>query len=134
MIAAMTPAEIRAPHGGARAGRLAVVAVAAGLFSGLFGVGGGVVIVPLLILLLGYEARAAAGTSLAAIVLIAGAAALTQHAYGNVHLATALQVGLPAVAGVLIGTAIQQRTSPAVLKFAFALLLVVSGVLMVVHG
>ena len=42
-----------------------------GLFSGLFGVGGGTVIVPLLVLWLGYEEREATGTSLAAIVLIA---------------------------------------------------------------
>lgn len=91
-------------------------------------------IVSLLILLLGYEARTAAGTSLAAIVLIACAAALTQGGYGNVHVGTALQIGLPAVAGVLIGTVVQQRVHPAVLKPAFALLMVVSAVLMVVHG
>lgn len=134
MIAAMTPIDGQVLRGGQRSGRLAVVAVCAGLFSGLFGVGGGVVIVSLLILLLGYEARAAAGTSLAAIVLIACAAALTHGQYGNVRVATALQIGLPAVAGVLIGTAVQQRVHPAVLKPAFALLMVVSAVLMVVHG
>ena len=54
---------------------LAAIGTAAGLFSGLFGVGGGTVIVPLLILWLGYDERTATGTSLAAIVLIAGAAA-----------------------------------------------------------
>ena len=51
--------------------RLAVIATGAGAFSGLFGVGGGTIIVPLLILWLGYEEREATGTSLAAIVIIA---------------------------------------------------------------
>ena len=47
--------------------RLAVIATVAGAFSGLFGVGGGAVIVPLLILWMGYEEREATGTSLTAI-------------------------------------------------------------------
>ena len=59
---------------------LAVTGTAAGVFSGLFGVGGGVVIVPLLVLWLGLDVRTATGTSLAAIVVIAGAAALAQGA------------------------------------------------------
>jgi uncharacterized membrane protein YfcA len=54
-----------------RALKLIVIGTAAGLFSGLFGVGGGIVIVPLLVLWLGYDERAATGTSLAAIVFIA---------------------------------------------------------------
>ena len=60
-----------------RLARLAVIATAAGVWSGLFGVGGGIVIVPLLVLWLGYGEREATGTSLAAIVIIAvGAIAL----------------------------------------------------------
>ena len=62
---------------------LALIAAAAGLFSGLFGVGGGVVMVPLLVLWLGYGEREATGTSLAAIVVIATAATLTHGAYGS---------------------------------------------------
>jgi uncharacterized membrane protein YfcA len=65
--------------------KLATIGTAAGVFSGLFGVGGGTVMVPLLVLWLGYGAREATGTSLAAIVFIAGYAAATQGAYGNVH-------------------------------------------------
>src|SRR4029450_1012357 len=55
---------------GARIVKLAAVGTAAGAFSGLFGVGGGIVIVPLLVLWFGYGERLATGTSLAAIVLI----------------------------------------------------------------
>ena len=88
---------------------LAVTGTAAGAFSGLFGVGGGVVIVPLLILWLGFGEREATGTSLAAIVVIAAAAAALQGAYGNVDVAKGVLIGLPAVGGVVAGTALQQR-------------------------
>ncbi len=66
--------------------RLAAIGTLAGLFSGLFGVGGGVVIVPLLVLWLGFDERVATGTSLAAIVVIASVATAVHGAYGNVHL------------------------------------------------
>lgn len=104
--------------------QLAAVGTAAGLFSGLFGVGGGTVIVPLLILWLGYETREATGTSLAAIVVIAAVAAAIQAGYGNVRLLEGTLVGLPAVAGVLAGTALQQRVPVRVLSLLFAALLV----------
>src|ERR1700729_3872316 len=75
-----------------RAFKLAVIGTAAGLFSGLFGVGGGSVIVPLLVLWLGYDARTATAPSLAAIVFIAAFAAAAQGIYGNVHVLDALLV------------------------------------------
>ena len=85
------------------------IGTAAGAFSGLFGVGGGTVIVPLLILWLGYGEREATGTSLAAIVVIAALAAAGQGLYGNVDVPNAMVVGIPALAGVVAGTALQQR-------------------------
>ena len=114
--------------------RLAAIGTAAGLFSGLFGVGGGTVIVPLLILWLGYEEREATGTSLAAIVVIAAVAAATQAAYGNVDWLKALAVGLPAVGGVLVGTALQQRVPQRTVSVAFAVLLAAMAVGLVVSG
>src|SRR3954452_14175331 len=78
---------------------LAAVGSAAGLFSGLFGVGGGAVVVPLLVLRFAYPDRAAMGTSLLAIAVMAGGAMLTQGAYGNLHVDDGLLVGLPAVGG-----------------------------------
>jgi len=104
--------------------QLAVVGTAAGLFSGLFGVGGGTVIVPLLVLWLGYEEREATGTSLAAIVPIAAVAALAQGAYGNVRLLEGVLIGLPALAGVLAGTWLQQRVPQRAISLGFAVLLV----------
>jgi uncharacterized protein len=108
--------------------KLMAIGTAAGLFSGLFGVGGGSVIVPLLMLWLGYDERAATGTSLAAIVFIAGFAAATQGLYGNVHVLDAVLVGVPAVGGVLLGTWLQQRVRTNTISLLFAVVLVASAV------
>lgn len=107
---------------------LMAIGTLAGLFSGLFGVGGGSVIVPLLVLSLSYDERAATATSLAAIVLIAGFGAATQGLYGNVHLLDAILVGVPAVAGVLLGTWLQQRIPRRSISLLFACVLVASAV------
>ena len=108
--------------------KLAVIGTLAGLFSGLFGVGGGTVIVPLLVLWLGYGERVATGTSLAAIILIAAFGAATQGLYDNVHVLDAVLVGVPAVGGVLIGTALQQRLRSRWISLLFAAVLVASAV------
>ncbi|HEY7831591.1 MAG TPA: sulfite exporter TauE/SafE family protein [Solirubrobacteraceae bacterium] len=108
--------------------KLAVIGTAAGLFSGLFGVGGGTVIVPLLVLWLGYGEHEATGTSLAAIVFIAAFAAAVQGAYGNVHVLDGVLIGIPAVGGVLLGTWLQQRLDQRVIALLFAALLVVTAV------
>jgi uncharacterized membrane protein YfcA len=104
------------------------IGTAAGLFSGLFGVGGGSVIVPLLVLWLGYDERTATGTSLAAIIFIAGFAAATQGLYGNVHVLDAVLVGVPAIGGVLIGTRLQQRVGMRMISLLFAAVLVASAI------
>jgi uncharacterized protein len=112
--------------------KLAAIATAAGAFSGMFGVGGGTVIVPLLIFWFAYGEREATGTSLAAIVVIALIAAIGQGLYGNVNLLQGLLVGLPAVAGVIAGTGLQQRVPERSISLLFALLLVVIAVELVV--
>ena len=108
---------------GRRTLTLLAIGTAAGLFSGLFGVGGGVLIVPLLVLWCGFGERLATGTSLAAIVIIAAVATAAHGAYGNVHLREGLLVGVPAVAGVLLGTELQQRISARAISLVFAGLL-----------
>ncbi|HWT90788.1 MAG TPA: sulfite exporter TauE/SafE family protein [Solirubrobacterales bacterium] len=109
--------------------KLAAIGTLAGVFSGLFGVGGGTIIVPLLILWFGYGERLATGTSLAAIILIGLLGALAQGGiYGNVHVETGLLLAVPAILGVVIGTAIQQRIPQRTVSYLFALLLVVMAV------
>lgn len=107
--------------------RLAAIGTVAGAFSALFGVGGGTVIVPLLILWLHYEDREATGTSLAAIVVIAALGAGAHGLYGNVDPLAGILIGAPAVAGVLAGTALQQKLPDRFVSGAFAVLLVVSA-------
>ena len=82
---------------------LGSVGTAVGAFSGLFGMGGGVVIIPPLIFLLAYGEREAAGTSLAALAIVTSAAAAVHALYGNVDLAMGLLLGVPGVAGVTLG-------------------------------
>ena len=108
--------------------KLATIGTAAGAFSGLFGIGGGLVIVPLLIIWFGYGEREATGTSLAAIVIIAALAAIGQGAYGNVDVVKGIAIGIPAVAGVIAGTALQQRIPQVAVSYLFALVLVAIAV------
>jgi uncharacterized membrane protein YfcA len=112
--------------------KLVAIGTAAGAFSGLFGVGGGTVIVPLLIFWLGYGEREATGTSLAAIVVIAVLAAVGQGLYGNVDLADAAVVGAPAVIGVVAGAALQQRVSERAVALLFAALLAATAIALIV--
>jgi hypothetical protein len=129
MVASGTPVVCPPMH---RTLRLAVVGTAAGVFSGLFGVGGGTVMVPLLVLWLAYGEREATGTSLGAIVFIASAAVVVQAIYGNVHVREGVLVGIPAVGGVVAGTALQQRVPQRALSLVFAALLVVTAITLLV--
>ena len=109
--------------------KLAAIGTLAGVFSGLFGVGGGTVIVPLLIFWFGYGERLATGTSLGAIVVIGLLGALAQGGlYGNVHVGTGLLLSIPAVGGVVAGTALQQRIPQRAVSLLFAALLVVIAI------
>jgi uncharacterized membrane protein YfcA len=119
--------QAAAEDGAGRTLRLALIGTLAGLFSGLFGVGGGSVIVPLLMLWLHYDERAATATSLAAIIFIASFAAATQGLYGNVHVLDALLVGVPAVGGVLLGTWLHRRMHNRAISLLFAGVLVASA-------
>lgn len=112
--------------------QLLAIGLAGGVFSGLFGVGGGTVIVPLLILWRGFNEKLAAGTSLLAIVIVAAFAASSGAIFGDVDSVKGILIGVPAVGGVLAGTALQQRLSDRVLAGAFAVLaLIVAGVYIV---
>jgi uncharacterized membrane protein YfcA len=108
-----------------------VIGSLTGAFSGLFGVGGGTIIVPLLILWFGFGEREATGTSLAAIVIVAGLAAFVQGLHGQVDVGKGLIVAVPALGGVLAGTALQQRVPQRAVSGAFAVLLVVSAAVLI---
>jgi uncharacterized protein len=107
--------------------RLVVIGLAAGFLSALLGVGGGTVVVPLLILVVGYTERPAMATSLAAVALISFVGAVTYGFHGQVKPGAAAVVGLPAVVGAVAGAALQQRLAGRTLSLAFAALLAVIG-------
>jgi uncharacterized membrane protein YfcA len=111
--------------------RFAAIGVLGGAFSGLFGVGGGVVMVPLLIVL-GFGERRATATSLCAIALIAVLGAALQGLYGNVRLADAALLAVPAMAGVGLGVAAQQRIPERAVSLLFAALLVAVAIELVI--
>lgn len=113
-------AESTAPWGGKRVILHVVIGLGAGFLSGMFGVGGGVVLVPALVLLLGYGQRMAAGTSLAAIVPTATVGVISYAAAGDVQWVAALILAGGAVVGAQIGTWLLPRVPVRALQFAFA--------------
>ena len=109
-----------------------LIGVVAGVFSALFGVGGGILIVPLLVLVAGFEQRPAMATSLVAIGFIALAGVIAYAARGEVKPGAALVVGLPAALGAVLGASLQQRLNTRTLSFAFAALLVLVAIRLLV--
>ncbi len=112
--------------------RLVAIGLAAGVFSAFFGVGGGIVAVPLLILVAHLTEREATATSLLAIAITASAGVVVFSLRGEVDVGYAALVGLPAAAGALAGTAWQQRVRTSTLTYGFAVLLAVIGVVLLV--
>lgn len=104
--------------------RLVLIGLVAGFFSALFGVGGGIVLVPLLLLVCAFDAREAAATSLAAIGITALSGVAAYAFRGDVEVGHAALVGLPAAAGAIGATAVQQRLRLRTLELLFAVLLV----------
>ena len=112
--------------------QLVLIGIAAGFFSALFGVGGGIVIVPLLLLTGRWVERPAMATSLAAIGLIAVAGTISYGFHGELKPGAAAIVGIPGAVGAIAGTALQQRLANRTLSLLFALLLFAIGVKLLV--
>jgi uncharacterized protein len=107
---------------------LVLIGLVAGFFSALFGVGGGIVVVPLLILAARFSERPAMATSLAAIGVIALVGTISYAFHGEVRPAHAALLGLPAAVGAVGGAALQQRLATRWLTFSFAVLLAGVGI------
>jgi hypothetical protein len=104
--------------------RLVLIGLAAGFFSALFGVGGGIAIVPLLLLLCAFDARAATATSLAAIGITALSGVVAYAVHGDVRPGYAALVGIPAAVAVAGATALQQRLHTRTIELLFAAFLI----------
>jgi uncharacterized protein len=103
---------------------LALIGVAGGLLSGMFGVGGGVILVPLLIEFAKLDQRRASATSLLAILPTAIAGAATYAVSGEIDVVAAGLIAIGAIGGSFIGSAILRRISLTVLRWLFIALLV----------
>ncbi|MBB4634802.1 hypothetical protein FHS01_000812 [Longimicrobium terrae] len=100
------------------------IGLVAGVLSGLFGIGGGVLIVPALLLLARMPPATATGTSLAALLLPVGALGAWQYyEHGNVNVVAALFIALGLAVGAYFGASYAQGMSPLALRRAFAIFL-----------
>ena len=101
-----------------------VVGIGAGVFAGLFGKGGGIVIVPLVISLFHYDPKAAAATSLTALQLPVGLPSVIIYAKdGHMHILFACLIAIGILAGAFIGSKIAVRLPSAIFKKVFAVFL-----------
>ncbi|MFZ8967243.1 MAG: sulfite exporter TauE/SafE family protein [Ilumatobacteraceae bacterium] len=110
-----------------RVGRVVAVGIAAGLLSGVFGVGGGILIVPGLMWVASMDQRRAHGTSLAAVLPIAVFGVVTYVANNHVNIAAAAALTGGSLVGTLVGTAWLNRAPKRLLSLSFAALLVFSA-------
>lgn len=115
-------------------GRLAVIGIGGGILSGLLGVGGGVVMVPLLVLWARYSQREAHAASLGAIIPISIAGVLTYGAAGKVRWVDAAALAVGAIAGARVGAGLLARIDERLLKLVFGVFLVAVATLMAVRG
>ena len=111
---------------------LLLIGLGAGILSGIFGIGGGIVIVPALIFIVKMQPQQAAATSLAALVLPLGAAvgAYTYYKAGQLDVVPALYIALGMMVGAFLGAQVATHVEALILKRAFALLLVLMAVKM----
>lgn len=112
---------------------LVLIGLVAGFLSALLGVGGGIVIVPLLLIVGRWELRSATATSLAAIGITAAAGVVIYVVHGEVRPVYAALVGVPAAFGALGGTTLQQRLQVRTLSLLFAVLLVAIAIRMLLQ-
>ena len=107
---------------------------AAGVLSGMFGVGGGILFVPTLVLVLGLTQLGAQATSLAAMIPVVALGAWRQHRYGNVRWRPAVVIGVVSALGVAGGALLADALAEQVLRRLFAGLLVVTALHLLVSA
>ena len=126
------PRRVPAPGRGRLDGRLAAIGGAGGVLSGLLGVGGGIVMVPLLVLRAGYGQRDAHAVSLGAIIPISLASVLTYGLAGEVRIGYAAALAVGSVVGARVGAGLLARIQERPLKIVFGLFLAAVSILLVV--
>lgn len=107
------------------------IGIVSGLFAAMFGIGGGVVIVPLLMLLTRMPPRIAAATSLATLLLTSMIGTARYAGSDHIDWIAAVVIGAPAVIGVLIGIQFQRRLPADWLVIGFGVLIIAIGLKLV---
>lgn len=108
------------------------IGLSAGILSGLFGIGGGILIVPALVIFAGFSQHLAVGTSLAVLLPPIGLAAVLEYwRHGNVDIKAALLIAGAALGGGWIGALIANRLSGPLLKLLFGIVIALVGVLLI---
>ena len=109
------------------------IGLVAGLLSGVFGIGGGVVIVPALIYLAGFRQHMATGTSLAILLPPVGIAAVVEYyRHGNVNLYAALVIAVTVTIGGWFGAVLANRLAGPYLRLAFGVFVVTLGISLII--
>ncbi len=109
-----------------------LIGAAAGTVSGLTGLGGGVVLIPLMLAMLGFTQHKAHGTSLAIVAITAVAGAIQYARLGYLDAQLAIELASGSVIGVLVGARLMARVPAKQLRRGFGLLLLLVGVKMLV--
>lgn len=107
---------------------LVAIGLIAGILSGLFGIGGGVLIVPALMFLLGFSQKMAIGTSLAILLPPVGIAAVFEYYKdGNVDLRAAIIIAIMLIFGGWLGAMVSNHINAQTLKLAFGIFMITLG-------
>lgn len=132
MVQSFDPAALTSQSAGLEFGPIyLLVGLAMGLLSSFLGVGGGIIVIPILITVFGFTPQLAAGTSLVVMIpiVLLGALRLTKGGFTN--WGQGVRIGIPAAVSAIGGAALALATQPAIVQIAFAILLVLAGAQMI---
>ena len=111
----------------------AAIGLVAGFASGYVGVGGGFIMVPLFVSMLGIPMRLASGTSLTAVCILAIPGVIEQAVLGNIDYMVGVAMMVGSIPGAIVGANLVKRVPERALRFAFAVFLLLMAVLLVVN-
>ena len=109
------------------------IGLGAGVASGYVGVGGGVIMVPLMLSLIGIEMRQASGTSLIAVMILAIPGVVEQALLGNINYAAGIAIAVGSIPGAVIGARLVRVVPELALRFVFGFFLIVAAVILVLN-
>lgn len=127
------PVELALPSNGRMFGMGFCIGLVAGIVSGYVGVGGGFIMVPLFMQLLGTPMKMTSGTSLIAVMILAIPGTVAQAMLGNVDWLAGIMIAIGTVPGAAIGSKLMARVSELALRFGFSIFLLVAAALLILN-